>query len=174
MLFGAQILRNGKSDCLAMWAASAVLPLPGGPVNRCIKHSTMWSGPSSDKSHNLFCQQTHTNTMQWNTSINLYNALVLLLWTTTVLRPFFRDHPGEPVPEENFWTLWCNGRLIEADTRTIRLGATPSRLTSAHLHQSPYEVLTTPCQLIDMELYVSDFIYVFSHFYCNCVLTVGY
>ena len=28
---------------------------------------------------------------------------------TTVLRPFFRDHPGEPVPEENFWTLWCKG-----------------------------------------------------------------
>jgi len=26
--------------------------------------------------------------------------------TTTVLRPFFRDHPGEPVPEENFWTLY--------------------------------------------------------------------
>jgi len=23
--------------------------------------------------------------------------------------PFFRVHPGEPVPEENFWTLWCNG-----------------------------------------------------------------
>jgi len=22
--------------------------------------------------------------------------------TTTVLRPFFRDHSGEPVPEENF------------------------------------------------------------------------
>jgi len=29
---------------------------------------------------------------------------------TTVLRPFFRDHLGEPVPEENFWTLWCKGR----------------------------------------------------------------
>jgi len=27
--------------------------------------------------------------------------------TTTVSRPFFREHPGEPVPEENFWTLWC-------------------------------------------------------------------
>jgi len=26
---------------------------------------------------------------------------------TAVLRPFFQDHPGEPVPEENFWTLWC-------------------------------------------------------------------
>jgi len=44
----------------------------------------------------------------------------------TVLRPFFRDHPGEPVPEENFWTLWCKGRLTEADTLTIRLGTTPS------------------------------------------------
>jgi len=30
------------------------------------------------------------------------------------------------VPEENFWTLWCKGRLTEADTLTIRLGATPS------------------------------------------------
>jgi len=29
--------------------------------------------------------------------------------TTTVLRPVFRDHPGQPVPEENFWALWCNG-----------------------------------------------------------------
>jgi len=54
--------------------------------------------------------------------------------TTTVLRPFFRDHPGEPVSEENFWTLWCKGRLTEADTLTIQLGATPSRLTSAHLN----------------------------------------
>jgi len=35
--------------------------------------------------------------------------------TTTVLRPFFQDHPGEPVPEENFWILWCKGRLTEAD-----------------------------------------------------------
>jgi len=38
------------------------------------------------------------------------------------------------VPEENFWTLWCKGRLTEADTLTIRLGATPSGLSSAHLH----------------------------------------
>jgi len=30
---------------------------------------------------------------------------------TTILWPFFRDHPGEPVPEVNFWTLWCKGRL---------------------------------------------------------------
>jgi len=50
----------------------------------------------------------------------------------------FRDHPGEPVPEENFWTLWCKGRLTEADTPTIWLGATPSGLTSAHLYHPPH------------------------------------
>jgi len=60
-----------------------------------------------------------------------------LTTTTTVLRPLFQDHTGEPVPEENFWTSWCKGRLTEADTPTIRLGATPSGLTSAHLHHPP-------------------------------------
>jgi len=57
--------------------------------------------------------------------------------TTTILRPFFGDHLGEPVPEENFWTLWCKGRLTETDTPTILVGATPSGLTSAHLHHPP-------------------------------------
>ena len=52
--------------------------------------------------------------------------------TTTILLSFFWDHPDEPVPEENFWTFWCKRRLTVADTQTIRLGATPSRLTSAH------------------------------------------
>jgi len=51
--------------------------------------------------------------------------------------PFFRDHTGEPVPEENFWTLWCKGRLTEADTHTIWMGTTPSGLTSDHLHHPP-------------------------------------
>ena len=36
--------------------------------------------------------------------------------TTTILWPFFWEHPGEPVPEENFWNFWCKGRLTEADT----------------------------------------------------------
>jgi len=52
---------------------------------------------------------------------------------TTVLRPFFRDHPDASVPG----TLWCKGRLTEADTLTIRLGATPSGPTSAHLYRPP-------------------------------------
>jgi len=45
--------------------------------------------------------------------------------TTIILRPFFRDHPGQPVPEENFWTLWCKGKLTQAHTLTVWLGATP-------------------------------------------------
>jgi len=49
----------------------------------------------------------------------------------------FLDYLGEPVPEENFWTLSCKGRLTEADTPTIRLGTTPSGLTSAYLHHPP-------------------------------------
>jgi len=60
------------------------------------------------------------------------------------LTALFRDHPGEPVPEENFWTSWCRGRLTEADTLTIRLGASPSGLTSAYLHHPPY-FLQTGC-----------------------------
>ena len=44
---------------------------------------------------------------------------------------------GEAVPEENFWTLWCKGRLTQSDTLTIRLGATLSGLTSANLHHLP-------------------------------------
>jgi len=64
------------------------------------------------------------------------------------LRPFFRDHPGEPVAEENFWTLWCKGRLTEADTLTIRMGVTPSGLvTSAHLHHTPTENINRISQI---------------------------
>jgi len=70
----------------------------------------------------------------------LYVWCILKPWSmhthTTVLRPFFWDNPGEPVPEK-FWTLRCKGRLTEADTLTIRPGATPSGPTSAHLHHSP-------------------------------------
>jgi len=59
----------------------------------------------------------------------------------------FRDHPGELVPEENFWTSWCKERLTETDTLTltIQLGATPSGLTSAHLHHPPHIFLQAGC-----------------------------
>ena len=64
--------------------------------------------------------------------------------STIVLQLFFRDHPGKPVPEENFWTLWYKGRLTEADTPTIRLGATSSGLPSAHLHHPPFFTYRMP------------------------------
>jgi len=76
--------------------------------------------------------------MKESANSGIYLKLYHTTHPTTVLRPFFRDHPGEPVPEENFWTLWCKGRLTEADTPTIWLDATPSGLTSAHLHHPPF------------------------------------
>jgi len=57
---------------------------------------------------------------------------------TTVLQPFFRVHPGEPVPKKNFWTVWCKGRLTEADTPTTRLVAAPSGITSAYVHHPSF------------------------------------
>jgi len=57
--------------------------------------------------------------------------------TTTILRPFFRDHPGETVPEENFSTLWCKGRLTEADTGHPA-GCHSIWTTGAHLHHPPF------------------------------------
>jgi len=77
------------------------------------------------------------------TDLNVFHQVIVLFFlhhttTTTILRPFFQDHLGEPVPEDNFWTLCCKGRLTVADTPTIRLGATPSGLTSAHLHHPQF------------------------------------
>jgi len=84
-----------------------------------------------------------------------------VITSTTVLRPFFQDHPGEPVPEENHWTLRCKGRLTEADTSTIRLGATLSGLSSAHLHHPPMHSNKPDRNMKSCTLYstVSRFIY---------------
>jgi len=42
--------------------------------------------------------------------------------TTTILRPFFRDHPDQLVPEENFWTLYTSlfHRLGRKKTRNMQ------------------------------------------------------
>ena len=83
-----------------------------------------------------------TSEMAVVVSWSLLPFYALSVSTTTVLQSFFRDHPGEPVPDENFWTLRCKGRLTEADTLTIWLGTTPSGLSSAHLHHPPSTVST--------------------------------
>jgi len=99
----------------------------------------------------IICTSLQTDNHANTSSLNIYRPDALpdtqptdqstesntTISTTTVLRPFFRDHQGEPVPEENFWTVWIKERLTEADTPTIWLSATPSRLTSAHLHHPP-------------------------------------
>ena len=69
---------------------------------------------------------------------NYFYYLIMMQLPHSRFTAFFPGHPGEPVPEENFWTLWCMGRLTEADTLTIRLGATPSGLRSAHLQYPPW------------------------------------
>jgi len=47
--------------------------------------------------------------LQKGTNINMSEQnttnYITTTTTTTVLWPFFQDHPGEPVPEENLWTL---------------------------------------------------------------------
>jgi len=66
-----------------------------------------------------------------------------VLQTTTILQPFFRDHPGEPVPEENFWTLWCKGRLTEADTDQ------PAGRHSIRTNQCPPPTILPLCYKVD-------------------------
>jgi len=98
-----------------------------------------------------WCICPWSNEMVFRLTIHIpfvYSAYLLVnnyLWIFTVLvytpqpfySPFSRTTQGESVSEENFWILWCKGRLMEADTPTIQLGATPSGLTSAHLHHPP-------------------------------------
>ena len=75
--------------------------------------------------------------------------IVVWMWvckTYIATTPSYHNHfttlfPGPPgwwVSQQNFWTLWCKGRLTEADTPTIQLGATPSGLSSAHVHHPPF------------------------------------
>jgi len=64
---------------------------------------------------------------------------------TTVLRLFFQDHPGEPVPEEIFfWTFMVQGKITEADTihlaerHPIRTNQRPTSIIPSFLHRMPF------------------------------------
>ena len=57
---------------------------------------------------------------------------------TTDLWHFFRDYPGEPVPEKIFWTFRVQRKITEADTLTIWLDATPFWLISDPPPSSPH------------------------------------
>jgi len=116
-------------------------------ADECIRSHVRWKGRGDGEScyHLLSCyhcdhllaQPVHLH----DCSSTLYLLTKLALITTPHHNRFtalFRDHLDEPVPEENLWTLWCKGRLTEADTLTIRLGAIPSALSSAHFHHPPF------------------------------------
>jgi len=72
-----------------------------------------------------------------STAIASNKRFLIITTTTTVLRPFFRDYPGEPVPEEKHLDFMAQGKITEADTPTIQLGATPSGITGDNLHYPP-------------------------------------
>ena len=77
----------------------------------------------------LVCPRNYSEGMHSNTH---------KLTHITILWPFFQDYPGEPVPEEMFWTM-VQGKISEADppTLTVWLGATPSGLISNPPPSSP-------------------------------------
>jgi len=58
--------------------------------------------------------------------------------TTTVYGPYSGTTRVSRCQKRTSGLLWCKGTLTEADTPTIRLGATSSGLTSAHLHHPPH------------------------------------
>jgi len=103
-------------------------------------HLAVWSETGKPVSSWRHCgptQQTHKGKPLLTPCIN---QVIRCNMTTTTPQPFTalsRDHPDEPVPEENLWTLRCKGRLTEADTPTVQLGTTPSGPNSAYLHHSP-------------------------------------
>jgi len=62
---------------------------------------------------------------------------------TTVLWPFSRDHLGEPVPQENFWTFMVQGKINRgrhtdhpAGRHSIRTNQWPPPPSSPHFLQA--------------------------------------
>jgi len=80
------------------------------------------------------CHPLITGAILW-TDGNKKLLQLLYTTTTTTPQPFYGPFTGTTrvrrCQKRNFW-------LTEADTPTIRLGATPSGLTSAHLHHPPF------------------------------------
>ena len=77
--------------------------------------------------------------LQWlnqSSSNNLHDH------TTTTLRPYFRDHPGEPVPEESFF--WASSGLYGAREDNKRQTHRQSGWAPLHLDQSAIHLYQSP------------------------------
>jgi len=95
-------------------------------------------------------------------------VLVLTLTTTTtVLQPFFRDHPGEPVPEANFWTLWCKGRLADhpAGRHSIRTNQCPPPSSPMFFYRPDVLPATQPCQSTKCAIYITGYCFATTFFH---------
>ena len=141
VLFAGKLSDPGLSALCLPWCKKALYKYSSVPFPYTGQQSTT-DPPHRDMSR---CRTTNRRLQQVRNNHHVQNHLTAL----------FRDHPDEPVPEENFWTSWCKGRLTEADTPTIRLGATPSRPTSAHLHHPPFLQAGCPSRRSSSQLAVS-------------------
>jgi len=86
------------------------------------------------------------------------SVFITLNFTHTHTQPFYGPFSGTTqvsrCQKRNFCILWCKGRFTVADTPAIRLGATPSGLTSASLHHPPH-ILYRPHALPATQLIAS-------------------
>jgi len=75
-----------------------------------------------------------------------HDAIAPTTMTTTVLRPFFRDHLALPVPEQKFfWSLWCYGAFWRGrHTQQSRLAPLHPDSSAIHLHQCPHFYARSP------------------------------
>ena len=89
--------------------------LPPGPPSSASRgthepswHCDRWHSPGHTQGQTTTAR--HTKQKQSARSVQDLIETYHHNHTTTILRPFFWDHPCEPVPEESFfWTLWCKG-----------------------------------------------------------------
>jgi len=66
-------------------------------------------------SNKPYVSQNYHGFILLTTKLTYVNDCVSVSWQThthtTVLRPFFRDHPGEPVPEEKLLDFMVQGKI---------------------------------------------------------------
>ena len=73
----------------------------------------------------------------FNDDFSTYSLSSLTVHTHPRFTVLFLGPPGWANARSELPDLWCKWRLTEGDTPTMQLGATPSGLTSAHLHHPP-------------------------------------
>ena len=105
------------------------------------KHDSFHETKTTTKTANLKTKIKTTTSLKILTQVQFGHLIPQHIHTQLFYGPFSGTNRVSRCQKRNFWTLWCKGRLTEADTPTIRRGATPSRPTSTHLHH-PFHFFT--------------------------------